>query len=530
MAKKKRRLARRPRPETRAATAAQGTPEGEERESSEKATVGETAGEESAESDESLVSDEMTPEVAADDSAEAEEAAGDERAELDAPPEDDVLDAPEGDVAEGDVADNDAADGDDVPDAPEGDVVEGDVADNDAADGDDAPEGDVAEGDAAEGDVAEGDVAEGDVQGVNAADGEIESSEEEELDVERSFEDFVRSDDDDEEAPADSGPGLIGEGVEIDEAEVEDTEHFLKGLVEAILFSSDKPQDAKEVARAARIDKRRAQELIELLIEDTKNRGVRLCAVSDGFAYRTNPAYSSYVREFLSQRPVRLSRAQLETLAIIAYRQPLTRPEVDDIRGVDTGAVIKLLLERDLIRILGKKDEPGRPMIYGTTPQFLDLFSLTSLRDLPTLREFTELNDDSRAKFEMEIGEPAPEGAIEFPEDVLSGDAEAATEQTVIEGEESEEPQSPAAGEIAAEGEEDLAIDGDNAAFSGEGFSDGEEEEISPSTLTRTWTRRKQPSSASEEDAAEDGDSVRVSGSFGGRRRRVPRRRRRRRR
>ena len=213
------------------------------------------------------------------------------------------------------------------------------------------------------------------------------------------------------------GAGLVGEGVDFDESEVEDTEHYLKGLVEALIFSADKPQSSREIARAARLDKGRVQELIEQLLLETKDRGMRLVEVSEGYAFRTNPAYSSYVREFLAQRPVRLSRAQLETLAIVAYRQPITRPEVDDIRGVDSGAVIKLLLERELIRILGKKDEPGRPMIYGTAPAFLDLFSLNSLRDLPTLREFTELSEDSRAKFEMEIGEPAPEGPINFSEE-----------------------------------------------------------------------------------------------------------------
>ena len=216
-----------------------------------------------------------------------------------------------------------------------------------------------------------------------------------------------------DDEPFYSGPTLVGEGPGVDEEEVEDVEQYLKGLVEAIIFSSDKPQTAKDVARAARLDKGRVQELIDQLILETTDRGVRLVGVADGYAFRTNPAYSNYVREFLAQRPVRLSRAQLETLAIIAYRQPLTRPEVDDIRGVDSGAVIKVLLERELIRVLGKKDEPGRPMIYGTTNQFLELFSLSSLRDLPTLREFTELSDDSRAKFESEVGEPAPEGPID---------------------------------------------------------------------------------------------------------------------
>ena len=91
---------------------------------------------------------------------------------------------------------------------------------------------------------------------------------------------------------------------------------------------------------------------------------------------------------------------RLETLAIVDYRQPITRPEIDEIRGVDSGAVLKLLMERDLLRILGKKEEPGRPMLYGTSKHFLEFFNLKDLRDMPTLREFHELSQESAAKVE----------------------------------------------------------------------------------------------------------------------------------
>src|SRR6185295_9785573 len=117
----------------------------------------------------------------------------------------------------------------------------------------------------------------------------------------------------------------------------------------------------------------------------------------------------SFIREAAGKKPVRMSRAQLETLAIVAYRQPNTRPEVDDVRCVDSGAALKTLLDRELVRILGKKDEPGRPLLYGTTPQFLEFFGLKSLKDLPTLREFTELTDDSRRAYERELGEEPPD-------------------------------------------------------------------------------------------------------------------------
>jgi segregation and condensation protein B len=150
--------------------------------------------------------------------------------------------------------------------------------------------------------------------------------------------------------------------------------------------------------------------------------------VAGGWVFRTSPQYAPFVRDLTKQKPVRLTRAQVETLAIIAYRQPITRPEVDDVRGVDSGPVLKLLLERDLVRILGKRDEPGRPIIYGTTGQFLEFFGLKSLKDLPTLREFTELSDESRADYEGELGES--------PEDAAQSAAEA--EARAQEGEDGE--------------------------------------------------------------------------------------------
>ncbi len=217
-----------------------------------------------------------------------------------------------------------------------------------------------------------------------------------------------------DEPELDSSEQLLGEGPVADESEVDDTGAYLKGLLEALLFVSDHPLEIKDLARAAKIDKKRAEKLVLEIKTDFQARGLRLDEVGDGFAFRSNPAYSEYVRGYLSLRPVRLSRAQLETLSIVAYRQPITRPEVDDIRGVDAGPVLKGLLERDLVRIIGKKDEPGRPMLYGTTQTFLQVFSLKSLRDLPTLREFTELNDESRKTFEEELGEEAPEGPVSF--------------------------------------------------------------------------------------------------------------------
>ena len=145
--------------------------------------------------------------------------------------------------------------------------------------------------------------------------------------------------------------------------------------------------------------------------------GVALIDLGGRWQLRTEPQTGAYVRRLLQVKPLRLTRAALETLAIIAYRQPITRPEMEDLRGVDCGAVTKALLERKLIRILGKKDEPGRPLIYGTTKEFLELFNLRDLTQLPTLREFQELSEESRRIVEGEAETPVAAGLSELAAD-----------------------------------------------------------------------------------------------------------------
>jgi segregation and condensation protein B len=179
----------------------------------------------------------------------------------------------------------------------------------------------------------------------------------------------------------------------------------LKGLIEALVFASDSPVKTGDLAKSASAQTKEVKDVLVLLKSEYASRGLQLDEVAGGWIFRTNAAYAPFVRDLTKQKPVKLTRAQIETLAILAYRQPITRPEIDEIRGVDSGPVLKMLLERDLVRILGKKDEPGRPLLYGTTAHFLEFFGLKSLKDLPTLREFTELNEDSRRVVEKELGE-----------------------------------------------------------------------------------------------------------------------------
>ncbi|HEU4733335.1 MAG TPA: SMC-Scp complex subunit ScpB [Kofleriaceae bacterium] len=208
-----------------------------------------------------------------------------------------------------------------------------------------------------------------------------------------------------------SEAGEAGDGDEEDAASVFPTSAAtmdavqLKHLVEALIFASDRPLTVQRLRQLTRVgDVRRLEQALADLMEEYRERGLILQQVSGGYQFRTRTQFSAWVQQLIAGRPVRLSRAQLETLAIIAYRQPITRPEIDDIRGVDSSATLKLLIDRMLIRVLGKREEVGRPMLYGTTKEFLDFFSLGDLRELPTLREYSELTAESRKVMSDRLG------------------------------------------------------------------------------------------------------------------------------
>lgn len=172
----------------------------------------------------------------------------------------------------------------------------------------------------------------------------------------------------------------------------------VKAVVESLLFVTDKPLSVDQLHEATGIERPRLLEALGGLAGEREEAqgGTLLVEVAGGWQLRTHPESSEYVRRLLRLRPHRLTRAALETLAIVAYRQPVTRPEVEDVRGVDSGAVLKALLERRLLKILGKKEEVGRPLLYGTTREFLEFFALKDLSGLPTLREFQELSEEHR--------------------------------------------------------------------------------------------------------------------------------------
>jgi segregation and condensation protein B len=181
-------------------------------------------------------------------------------------------------------------------------------------------------------------------------------------------------------------------------------------VVETLLFLGERPLSTEEIRQATGLEVERIEKALDQLSGHYREGpcGIVLHEVAGGWQLRTSPDNSDFARRFLKVKPQRLTRAALETLAIIAYRQPVTRPEIEDIRGVDCGAVVKALLERRLIKILGKKEEPGRPILYGTSREFLEFFALKDLASLPTLREFHELSEEHRDIVEKEAPEPVP--------------------------------------------------------------------------------------------------------------------------
>lgn len=171
-------------------------------------------------------------------------------------------------------------------------------------------------------------------------------------------------------------------------------QHSLKSILEAMLLVADRPIGLKKFTQLlSEYDRSAIITTLKILQReyDDEKRGFELKEVAEGFRLQTRRNLRSWVSRLKRSGPVRLSRAALETLAIVAYRQPATRAEIESIRGVDASGTLRFLLDRKIIRIAGRKDLPGRPLLYGTTRQFLEVFELKDLSDLPSLAEMDEL-------------------------------------------------------------------------------------------------------------------------------------------
>ena len=168
----------------------------------------------------------------------------------------------------------------------------------------------------------------------------------------------------------------------------------IKNIIEALLFVAEGPLSIDRIKNVLELtETKEIRNAIASLAEeyDVRNGGFFLCEVAGGYQIRTRSEYKMWVKRFLQSKPIHISRAGMETLAIIAYKQPIIRNEIEHIRGVDCGGILRMLLERNLIRILGRKKIPGRPLIYATTKQFLEVFDLKNLKELPSPIEIEKL-------------------------------------------------------------------------------------------------------------------------------------------
>jgi segregation and condensation protein B len=197
----------------------------------------------------------------------------------------------------------------------------------------------------------------------------------------------------------------------------------LKAILEAILFVSPEPVPvARLMSIVGTVSKAEVVQALEILRHDLEQlgRGIQLVQVAGGYRLVTKQEYGPWLKRMEKAKAAqKLSRSALESLAIIAYKQPLVRAEIEEIRGVETSGVLRTLCERKLVRIVGRKDVPGRPIMYGTTKFFLEHFGLQDLSQLPPLREFKELGESEQALLPIE--DESPEG-VEPSESPYSGE------------------------------------------------------------------------------------------------------------
>ncbi|MFN9263777.1 MAG: SMC-Scp complex subunit ScpB [Acidobacteriota bacterium] len=235
---------------------------------------------------------------------------------------------------------------------------------------------------------------------------------------------------------AEPSPGAAAEPG----AEYSDTE--LKAILEAVIYVTEEPLEARQIAQALRQPAARIDALLaELVVEFARpERGLQIREIAGGFKMATKPELHDQVRLFVKnlKPPLKLSLAALETLAVIAYKQPITAPEIMEIRGVQGGGVLKTLLDRKLVQVAGRKNVIGKPILYKTNKEFLVQFGLSSLKELPSLKEFEELRRLAFSEEEAEATAEAldlrdAEAPVEAPEPE-AGNLEAASQEAAEQG------------------------------------------------------------------------------------------------
>jgi segregation and condensation protein B len=217
----------------------------------------------------------------------------------------------------------------------------------------------------------------------------------------------------------------------------------LKNILEAVLLGADRPLTVIQMEALFELDEERPsrdeiRKALHEMADDYESRGYELKQVASGFRLQVRQEFATWVGRLWEERPARYTRALLETMALIAYRQPVTRGEIEEVRGVSVSSnIIKTLLERDWIKVLGHKDVPGKPSLYGTTKEFLDYFNLKSLDQLPTLAEIKDL-DSIHPELALdenlqEDSQGKPDESAEQSDDDSENDATLLAEENTVE-------------------------------------------------------------------------------------------------
>jgi segregation and condensation protein B len=231
------------------------------------------------------------------------------------------------------------------------------------------------------------------------------------------------------------------------------SEENLKALIEAIIYVAPEPVSLNAIVKSLEGEERdRVKQKLEELIEEFERpeHGVQIRHIAGGYKFASKPEHHDTLRTFVKslKQPIRLSKPALETLAVIAYRQPVTIPEIDEIRGVDCGGVIHTLLERKLVVTAGRKNVVGRPILYRTSRDFLVHFGLKDLGELPSLREFEEM---ARQALGPELAAEEMSQAVEAPQAAEESASLAAENEAELQGEMETESEVGAEDEIPAE-------------------------------------------------------------------------------
>jgi segregation and condensation protein B len=230
-----------------------------------------------------------------------------------------------------------------------------------------------------------------------------------------------------EEAVLEEAPfreAATAEVAEVEAAEVqplagahEMSDAELKAVLEAVIYITEEPLELKQIAQAIGQPMERVSNLLIQLVEDCAKpeRGLQIREIAGGYKMATKPEHHEAVRQFVRnlKPPLKLTAAALETLAVIAYKQPITAPEIMEIRGVQGGSVLKTLLDRKLITTAGRKNVVGKPILYETTKEFLIQFGLKNINELPTLKEFEELRRLALQEDEPETAPAGPPPVVE---------------------------------------------------------------------------------------------------------------------